>query len=197
VSCQSTLEQGTLRFATTICRFCFFACRHLLLFSSQSDSILEWRRIALPDPKAEKLLLIPRLVKFVHEFKSSNAAIADEATVVAVEQQMAASMRIMEAVLHSQFVGRARSVNPGQVKRFYRELYPELVPQHKDNKKTKSISYALGKRLIVGVAKQLLPEQSNPVWAEMFAQSKKKDDFADCFCQAVYVSKKREMYLKN
>ncbi len=172
--------------------FSFFV--HFFLF--KTDCILEWKRIALPDPKAEKLLLIPRLVKFVHEFKHSNSVIAAEASVVAIEQQMAASMRIMEAVLHSQFVGRARSVNPGQVKRFYREMYPELVPAHKDNKKTKSISYALGKRLMVGVAKQMLPQQKDPQWMELFSQSKKKDDFADCFCQAVYVSKKRSLYLE-
>lgn len=110
---------------------------------------------------------------------------------------MAASMRIMEAVLHSQFVGRARSVNPGQVKRFYRELYPDLVPlPHKDNKKSKSITYAAGKRLIVGVAKQLLIDQSDPKWSALFTESKKKDDFADCFCQAVYVSKRRALYLQ-
>ena len=79
----------------------------------ESGRIVEWARLSLP-PKGKELL-IPRLVGFVHSFSLSHPRAAREASVVAVEQQIAASMRIMEAVLHSQFHGRARSVNPGQV----------------------------------------------------------------------------------
>jgi hypothetical protein len=157
-----------------------------------TEGILEWRVMSLPSK--DKTLLIPRLVSFVHEFQKQNAVICAEARLVAVEQQMTASMRIMEAVCHSLFVGRARSVNPGQVKRYYREQYPLLVPAHKDGKKTKSIDYQLGKRMIVNVAKQLLETQKDPQWAELFGAQKKKDDFADCFAQAVYVSHKRDQY---
>jgi hypothetical protein len=157
-----------------------------------SESILDWRVMSLP-PK-DKTLLIPRLVSFVHEFQKQNATICAEARLVVIEQQMTASMRIMEAVCHSLFVGRARSVNPGQVKRYYRDKYPLLVPVHKDGKKSKSIDYVLGKRLIVNVAKDLLKAQKNPQWGALFDTQKKKDDFADSYCQANYVSERRELY---
>lgn len=161
-------------------------------YDISSDSILEWRRLSLPEKG--KMLLIPRLVGFVHDFKREHAVIAEEATLVAVEQQMTASMRIMEAVCHSLFAGKARSVNPRQVKRYYREQYPLLVPVHKEGKTSRSIEYGMGKRLIVAVARDMLPTQTDPQWQQYFAGEKKKDDIADCFTQAVYVSRHRALY---
>merc|ERR1712065_81343 len=111
--------------------FCF------CFYDVASQRILAWERLELP-PKG-KMLLIPRLVGFVHQFTEQPAAMASEATVVAIEQQMAASMRIMEAVLHSRFAGRAQSVNPRQVKNHFRALYPDDCPVHKNNKKSRSI----------------------------------------------------------
>lgn len=164
-------------------------------FDVESQKILEWQRLSLPE-KDGKTLLIPRLVKFVHSFKTDNAGIAEEADLVAVEQQMAASMRIMEAVLHSQFVGRALSVNPGQVKRYCRATYPDLVAVHKLGKKSKSIDYALNKKMMVSVAtKELISQEER--WVEMFRGEKKKDDFADAFVQALYVSRHRTLYEKE
>ena len=145
-----------------------------------TERILEWRVMSLP-PK-DKTLLIPRLVGFVHEFQKQNAAICAEARLVAVEQQMTASMRILEAVCHSLFVGRARSVNPGQVKRFYREQYPLLVPAHKDGKKSKSIDYVLGKRLMVAVAAELLTAQPGPAVGRALWRPKEEGRLCRLFC---------------
>ena len=158
------------------------------LYSLSSGRILRWERLELP-PKGKELL-IPRLVSFVHQFKEQNEDMSRDASIVAIEQQIAASMRIMEAVLHSQFVGRAQSVNPRQVKRHFRALFPELVPEHRTGKKSRSIDYALGKRLAVAVTKELLEREQDVRWAEFFANEKKKDDFADCFLQAKFVEAK-------
>ncbi len=68
------------------------------------------------------------------------------------------------------------------------------MPVHKEGKTSRSIEYGLGKRLIVAIAKDMLPTQSDPQWHHYFAQQKKKDDIADCFTQAVYVSRHRAMY---
>lgn len=158
--------------------FCF------CYYDSGTQEILEWTRLMLP-PK-DKQLLIPRLVSFVHAFTKEHSTVATEASVVAVEQQIAASMRIMEAVLHSQFVGRARSINPRQVKNHFRALYPDDIAVHKKGLKSRSIDYVLGKKLAVAVSSRLLEHQA-PEWQDQFKLEPKKDDLADCFLQAVYV----------
>jgi hypothetical protein len=97
--------------------------------------------------------------------------------------------RIMEAVLHSQFHGKIQSVNPGQVKRFLRVIYPDDCPTHKTGKKSRSIDYRLGKKMAINITRRLLPEQ-DAKWQMLFEESKKKDDFADSFLQAVYYQEK-------
>ena len=181
--CVLSVDIGTRNFA-----FC--------LFDVDAKAIVDWQRISLP-PKGKELL-IPRLVSFVHGFCREHEAVARAASVVAVEQQMTASMRILEAVMHSQFVGRAVSVNPRTVKRFYRDAFPALVPAPVvDGARNKASEYRLGKKLMVNVATSLLEQEPDPKWLAMFAAQPKKDDFADCFAQAAYVAMRKDAFFKS
>lgn len=157
-------------------------------FDADSQNILEWTRLSLP-PKGNTLL-IPRLVKFLHDFEHLNQAMISSATHIAVEQQMTSSMRIMEAVLFSQYYGRAFSVNPRRVKKYWREQHPEECPvRTSTSPTTKSIEYRLGKRLAVSVAKNQVLPKMDAKWLDFFLKCPKKDDYADSLLQAVYVAR--------
>lgn len=155
------------------------------VYDGATSRIEAWERLTLP-PKG-KQLLIPRLAHFLHQFGREHAMLVDSATHVIVEQQMTSSMRIMEAILYAQYLGRSQSVNARTVKRYWREQHPDAWRAHPTHAApTRDMTYRLGKQMAMRITRDHLLPLQDERWRALYESNKKKDDLADSLLQAVY-----------
>jgi hypothetical protein len=144
------------------------------------ERIVKWERLSVPQKKGHDLL-IPRLVGFLERFRRDNAAMVLDASLVAIEMQMTSSLRIMvrsvacptassngppppstkEAVMYTQYLGKSQSFNARKVKAYWRDKYPDMVPEKLSaNLGNRNIEYRLGKKMAVDIAEaKILPLQ--------------------------------------
>lgn len=159
-------------------------------YDGVADRVLRWERLELP--ARGKLLLIPRLASFLAAFREQHADMVAEATHVAIEQQMTSTMRIMEAVMYTQYLGKSQSLNPRMVKAYFRHEYPDMceTPLTTEARPSRNVEYRRGKKMAMAIARDRLLPLQDAVWQRQYADSTKKDDLADSLLQAVYLSRR-------
>lgn len=166
-----------------------------------TETILQWKRLSITSKRAG-MLLIPRLASFLDGFAKEHKEMVEEATHVVIEQQMTSSMRIMEAVMYMQYLGKSQSLNARKVKAYWRNEYPDCIHVPKVRAKdvgatapiaalpsSRSREYRLGKKLATNIVEQkFLPFQEEK-WRQLYDSCDKKDDLADSLLQAVYAAR--------
>ncbi len=164
--------------------FCF------CYYDGVAERVLRWERLALP-PRG-KLLLIPRLAAFLSSFQTQYAEMVAEATHVAIEQQMTSTMRIMEAVMYTQYMGKSQSLNPRMVKAYFRHEYPDMCEplSPTEARPSRNVEYRRGKKMAMLIARDRLLPLQDVAWQTLYAESSKQDDLADSLLQAVYLTRR-------
>jgi hypothetical protein len=109
-------------------------------------------------------------VHYVKRFTEAHAELLDAADLVIVEKQMRANMCIIESVLHALYYAKCKAVHARSVKARIGLSRP---------------SYRLNKRAAVDWVLDHLAEEP---WLSSFRASAKKDDLADSYLMALFMS---------
>jgi hypothetical protein len=147
--------------------------KNLSYCAIQDGRILEWSNVSL----VEGTYRPSDSVHYVKRFTEAHADLLDAADVVVVEKQMRANMRIIESVLHALYYSKCKAVHARTIKARFGLSRP---------------SYRLNKRAAVDYVAASVDQEP---WIEYFQQSVKKDDLADSYLMALFMSE--EGRIKN
>jgi hypothetical protein len=132
----------------------------------QDGRIVQWANVSLVDGAFRP----SDSVHYVKRFTEAHSELLQAADLVVVEKQMRASMRIIESVLHTLYCDKCKAVHARSIKARFG---------------LSRASYRLNKRAAVDY---VLHNLDDDTWLAAFHSSAKKDDLADSYLMALYMS---------
>jgi hypothetical protein len=140
--------------------------KNLSYCALQDGKIVEWANVSL----VEGTYRPSDSVHYVKRFTEVHKDLLEAADLVIVEKQMRANMRINESVIHALYYDKCRAVHARHIKARFG---------------LSRCSYRLNKRAAVDWVSEHLTEEP---WRTQFSESAKKDDLADSYLMALFMS---------